>query len=203
MTPVLKTWPSEFGLKANDMAIQVFGGAGYTREYPVEQVWRDNRLNPIHEGTTGVHGLDLLGRKVWMANGKGLQLLAARIMADVQATADERCQPMADALQAMLPLIEQATQAVGKQMASAGPREALSNANAYLQVMGHTVAAWMWLRQANAAVALEKPDDEAFAKGKLQAARYFFRWELPRVEWDAKQLINGDDTFMEMDTRWF
>lgn len=70
LTPVLKSWPSEFGVKANDMAIQVFGGAGYTREYPVEQVWRDNRLNPIHEGTTGVQGMDLLGRKVWMANGR-------------------------------------------------------------------------------------------------------------------------------------
>jgi len=203
LTPVLKTWPSEFGLKANDMAIQVFGGAGYTREYPVEQVWRDNRLNPIHEGTTGVHGLDLLGRKVWMDNGKGMMLLASRIMTDVQATTDERCKPMAEALQAMLPNIEKATQAVGKQMASAGPRAALSNANAYLQLLGHTVAAWMWLRQANAAVALSNPDDAIFAKGKLQAARYFFRWELPRVEWDAQQLINGDDTFMEMDPGWF
>ena len=203
LTPVLKTWPSEFGLKANDMAIQVFGGAGYTREYPVEQVWRDNRLNPIHEGTTGVHGLDLLGRKVWMDNGKGMMLLASRIVADVQATTDERCKPMAEALQAMLPNIEQATQAVGKQMASAGPRAALSNANAYLQLLGHTVAAWMWLRQANAAVALSNPDDAIFAKGKLQAARYFFRWELPRVEWDAQQLINGDDTFIEMDPGWF
>ena len=203
LTPVLKTWPSEFGLKANDMAIQVFGGAGYTREYPVEQVWRDNRLNPIHEGTTGVHGLDLLGRKVWMDNGKGMMLLASRIVADVQATTDERCKPMAEALQAMLPNIEKATQAVGKQMASAGPRAALSNANAYLQLLGHTVAAWMWLRQANAAVALSNPDDAIFAKGKLQAARYFFRWELPRVEWDAQQLINGDDTFMEMDPGWF
>ncbi|MBQ25496.1 acyl-CoA dehydrogenase [Alcanivorax sp.] len=203
LTPVLKTWPSEFGLKANDMAIQVFGGAGYTREYPVEQVWRDNRLNPIHEGTTGVHGLDLLGRKVWMDNGKGMMLLASRIVADVQATTDERCKPMAEALQAMLPNIEKATQAVGKQMASAGPRAALSNANAYLQLLGHTVAAWMWLRQANAAVALSNPDDAIFAKGKLQAARYFFRWELPRVEWDAQQLINGDDTFIEMDPGWF
>ena len=110
---------------------------------------------------------------------------------------------MADALQAMLPLIEKATQAVGKQMASAGPRAALSNANAYLQLLGHTVAAWMWLRQANAAVMLSNPDDAVFAKGKLQAARYFFRWELPRVEWDAQQLINGDDTFMEMDPSWF
>ena len=143
LTPVLKSWPSEFGVKANDMAIQVFGGAGYTREYPVEQVWRDNRLNPIHEGTTGVQGMDLLGRKVWMANGKGLQLLARRILADVERTTDDRCQPFAQALKAMLPRVEAATTAAGKLMAEQGPRMALSNANAYLQLMGHTVAAWM------------------------------------------------------------
>ena len=126
LTPVLKSWPSEFGVKANDMAIQVFGGAGYTREYPVEQVWRDNRLNPIHEGTTGVQGMDLLGRKVWMANGKGLQLLARRILADVERTTDDRCQPFAQALKAMLPRVEAATTAAGKLMAEQGPRMALS-----------------------------------------------------------------------------
>ncbi|MAC14222.1 MAG: acyl-CoA dehydrogenase [Alcanivorax sp.] len=203
LTPVLKSWPSEFGVKANDMAIQVFGGAGYTREYPVEQVWRDNRLNPIHEGTTGVQGMDLLGRKVWMANGKGLQLLAQRILADVDNATDDRCQPFAQALKAMLPRVEAATTAAGKLMAEQGPRMALSNANAYLQLMGHTVAAWMWLRQANAAAALDAPEDKDFAQGKLQAAQYFFHWELPRVELDAQRLIDADDTFITMDNRWF
>ncbi|WP_414430078.1 acyl-CoA dehydrogenase [Alcanivorax sp. IL3] len=203
LTPVLKSWPSEFGVKANDMAIQVFGGAGYTREYPVEQVWRDNRLNPIHEGTTGVQGMDLLGRKVWMANGKGLQLLAQRILADVDNTSDDRCQPFAQALKAMLPSVEAATAAAGKLMAEQGPRIALSNANAYLQLMGHTVAAWMWLRQANAAAALDAPEDKDFAQGKLQAAQYFFHWELPRVELDAQRLIDADDTFITMDNCWF
>lgn len=203
LTPVLKSWPSEFGVKANDMAIQVFGGAGYTREYPVEQVWRDNRLNPIHEGTTGVQGMDLLGRKVWMANGEGLQLLALRILADVEGTTDDRCQPFAQALKAMLPRVEAATAAAGKLMAEQGPRTALSNANAYLQLMGHTVAAWMWLRQANAAAALSAPEDADFAQGKLQAAQYFFHWELPRVELDAQRLIDADNTFITMNSRWF
>lgn len=203
LTPVLKTWPSEFGVKANDMAIQVFGGAGYTREYPVEQVWRDNRLNPIHEGTTGIHGLDLLGRKVWQAESRGLVLLAQRIMADVSATTDSRCQPFACALQDMLPKVQSVTEAVGKQLASEGAAAALSNANAYLQLLGHVVAAWMWLRQANAAVALTSAEDEDFANGKLQAARYFFQWELPRVETDITRLQEGDRSSLDMQNRWF
>ncbi|MED5388171.1 MAG: acyl-CoA dehydrogenase [Pseudomonadota bacterium] len=203
LTPVLKSWPSEFGVKANDMAIQVFGGAGYTREYPVEQVWRDNRLNPIHEGTTGVQGMDLLGRKVWMAKGRGLQLLGERILADVNRTTDASCLPFAEALKAILPRVEAATAAAGKRLAEQGPRQALSNANAYLQLMGHTIAAWMWLRQANAAAELKAPEDADFARGKLQAAQYFFRWELPRVELDAQRLVDADDTFITMDSRWF
>ena len=64
LTPVVKTWPSEWGLAANDLAIQVHGGYGYTRDFDVEQLYRDNRLNAIHEGTTGIQGLDLLGRKI-------------------------------------------------------------------------------------------------------------------------------------------
>ncbi|MZR63994.1 acyl-CoA dehydrogenase [Alcanivorax sp. DP30] len=203
LTPVIKTWPSEFGVKANDMAIQVFGGAGYTREYPVEQVWRDNRLNPIHEGTTGIHGLDLLGRKVWQAKGQGMQLLVERIMADVAATSDARCEPFAEALQTMLPKVEAATRAAGALMAQQGPTAGLSNANAYLQLVGHVVAAWMWLRQANAAAALTSVEDEDFACGKLQAARYFFQWELPRVELEVQRLLEGDRTFLEMEDRWF
>ena len=203
LTPVIKSWPSEFGVKANDMAIQVYGGAGYTREYPVEQVWRDNRLNPIHEGTTGIHGLDLLGRKVWQADGRGMQLLGARIMADVTATRDTRCQPFAEALQAMLPKVEAATKAAGVMMAEQGATAGLSNANAYLQLVGHVVAAWMWLRQANAAVALTAAEDENFASGKLQAARFFFQWELPRVELEVQRLLEGDRTFLDMQNRWF
>ena len=203
LTPVLKTWPSEFGVKANDMAIQVFGGAGYTREYPVEQVWRDNRLNPIHEGTTGIHGLDLLGRKVWQAKGHGMTLLAQRIMADIAAAEDERCKPLASALAAMLPKVKACTEASGALLAEQGATVGLSNANAYLQLVGHVVAAWMWLRQANAAVLLNDAADEDFANGKLQAARFFFQWELPRVEVEVARLMEGDATILEMQDRWF
>ena len=203
LTPVIKTWPSEFGVKANDMAIQIYGGAGYTREYPVEQVWRDNRLNPIHEGTTGIHGLDLLGRKVWQSQGRGMQLLGERIMADVAATVDPRCQPFADALKAMLPKVQSVTEAAGDVLAKQGPTVGLSNANAYLQLVGHVVAAWMWLRQANAAAGLDAPEDADFANGKLQAARYFFQWELPRVDVEVQRLLEADRTFLDMEDRWF
>jgi alkylation response protein AidB-like acyl-CoA dehydrogenase len=82
LTPIAKSWPSEFCLEANKHAIQVLGGYGYTRDYPVERLYRDNRLNPIHEGTHGVQGMDLLGRKVMQNGGRALQLLAAKDQGD-------------------------------------------------------------------------------------------------------------------------
>ncbi len=75
LTPIAKSWPSEYCLEANKLAIQVHGGYGYTRDFPVERLYRDNRLNHIHEGTHGIHGLDLLGRKVAMHGGAALQEL--------------------------------------------------------------------------------------------------------------------------------
>jgi butyryl-CoA dehydrogenase len=92
LTPIAKSWPSEWCLEANSLAIQVHGGYGYTRDFPVEQYWRDNRLNMIHEGTHGIQAMDLLGRKVLMEEGRGLKLLAARMQAtaaDAERLADE------------------------------------------------------------------------------------------------------------------
>ena len=84
LTPVAKSWPSQWCLRANDLAIQVHGGYGYTPEYGVEQLWRDNRLNPIHEGAHGIQALDLLGRKSVQQGGAGLRLLLGRITATAE-----------------------------------------------------------------------------------------------------------------------
>src|SRR5690349_11683940 len=84
LTPIAKSWPSEFCLEGNSLAIQIHGGYGYTRDFPVEQYWRDQRLNMIHEGTHGIQAADLLGRKVTMEGGRGLQLVAQRINATIE-----------------------------------------------------------------------------------------------------------------------
>ena len=80
LTPIAKSWPSQWCLEANNLAIQIHGGYGYTREYGVEQLYRDNRLNPIHEGTHGIQALDLLGRKVVINNGAAVKLLSEKIL---------------------------------------------------------------------------------------------------------------------------
>ncbi|SCC93964.1 Acyl-CoA dehydrogenase domain protein [Thiomonas sp. X19] len=103
LTPIAKSWPSEWCLEANSLAIQVHGGYGYTRDFPVEQYWRDNRLNMIHEGTHGIQALDLLGRKVVMEGGAGPAMLAARMRATAaRAEALRALQAHAAALQQLL-----------------------------------------------------------------------------------------------------
>jgi hypothetical protein len=176
LTPIAKSWPSEWCLEANSLAIQVHGGYGYTRDFAVEQYWRDNRLNMIHEGTHGVQALDLLGRKVPMEGGAALRLLLARIQDTIaRATAHNALRDPATRLAAAVARLEQATQAC---QAGAPPEASLANAVPYLQAFGHVVLAWLWL---DIAVRVEGRSD-ALARGKQFAMRYFFAHELPKVD---------------------
>lgn len=177
LTPVAKSWPSEFCLEANSLAIQVHGGYGYTRDFPVEQYWRDNRLNMIHEGTHGIQAADLLGRKVLMEGGKGLSLLAGRINTTIErALGDPDLAVHANALAGALQHVGAATKAA---WAAGDAGRALANAVPYMQAFGHLVLAWTWLD-----VSLALPGASARTpvhEGKLRAMRYFFHYELPRI----------------------
>ena len=175
LIPIAKSWPSEWCLEANSLAIQVLGGYGYTRDFPVEQYWRDNRLNMIHEGTHGIQGLDLLGRKVVMNGGSALLVLAARINQTIErALQDPTLAEQANQLAAALARLGRATK---NAWASGVPEEALANATPYLQAFGHVVLAWLWL---DLSLCAAGPSD--FAQGKRAAARYFYAYELPKIE---------------------
>ncbi|WP_309572720.1 acyl-CoA dehydrogenase, partial [Deinococcus sp.] len=207
LTPVVKSWPSRYAQDALSDAIQVMGGAGYTRDYPVEMYYRDNRLNPIHEGTEGIQGNDLLGRKLTQAGGRGLTVLLGRMQADLDGAAGL---PEVDTIRAALDLaMGQATGALSTLLGQAetiGPEALLANANAALELMGHTVVGWMWLRQAVAAAhALPgaRGDDPAFYHGKLQAARFYAVHELPKVRAHADLLASADRTTLDMQDAWF
>jgi alkylation response protein AidB-like acyl-CoA dehydrogenase len=177
LTPIAKSWPSEWCLEANSLAIQVHGGYGYTRDFPVEQYWRDNRLNMIHEGTHGIQAMDLLGRKVLMEGGRGLQLLAARINATIEkAIQQPELAVHANALGKALQHVGSATKAA---WATGEPVDALANAVPYMQAFGHTVLAWTWLDVALASLSL--PADAPHA-GRMGAMRYFYHYELPKID---------------------
>ncbi|RCX09829.1 acyl-CoA dehydrogenase [Extensimonas vulgaris] len=179
LTPIAKSWPSENCLEANSLAIQVHGGYGYTRDFPVEQYWRDNRLNMIHEGTHGIQAMDLLGRKVLMEGGRGLTLLAERMRASAaRAQAEPALREPAQALTLALAQIGQATQ---EAWATGQPSEALANAVPYLQAFGHTVLAWVWLDVALATLRADATLSKAQSVGRMGAMQYFYHYELPKI----------------------
>ncbi len=179
LTPVAKSWPSEWCVEANSLAIQVLGGAGYTRDYPVEQFWRDNRLNMIHEGTHGIQGLDLLGRKVLLDNGALVTELGLVIGATVKAavaTGDPLLASLATELRSASARVVDVTQRLWQ---GQDAEAALAHATPYLQAFGHVVLAWIWL---DVGLAVHAHAGSPLAPGKRAALRYFFAYELPKID---------------------
>ena len=207
LIPMIKSWPSEWGLEANRLAIQVHGGAGYTTDFIVEQLYRDARVNSIYEGTTGIQSLDLLGRKVPMAGGAALAALAARVAADAEAAAAHaELRPAAAALGAALETFGKTTEKLVGVAASGDVDTFLANSNEYLTAAGHLVVAWMWLKQgtiASAALEAGAGDDDAFYRGKLHTMSWFFAHELPKVHAASKLLASLDTQNVDMKDEWF
>jgi len=201
LTPIAKSWPSEWCVEANSLAIQVLGGAGYTRDHPAEQLWRDNRLNMIHEGTHGIQALDLLGRKVVIEDGALLAELARTMLVTVDRAT--RCGDPALATQAAeLSAAIERVGAVTRSLWRGGePRAALAHATPYMQAFGHVVLAWTWLELALTAQAcghLEATTRSAV----LNTGRWFFAAELPRVAAWLTPMERGDSTVLETREDW-
>jgi alkylation response protein AidB-like acyl-CoA dehydrogenase len=208
LTPIAKSWPSQWCLEGTSLAIQVHGGYGYTRDYPVERMYRDNRLNPIHEGTHGIQALDLLGRKVTMKGGAALFLLAARMNATIERAlggADEEAD--ADAKRFARELgacVERMGRVTATLWAAGDPEKTLANASTYLEAMGHLVIAWTWLELGLVAKrSLSGGPDDDYYRGKLAACRYFFVYELPKVGPMMDLLEALDTTTLDMQDAWF
>jgi alkylation response protein AidB-like acyl-CoA dehydrogenase len=193
LTPITKAWPSQWCLHANELAIQVLGGYGYTRDYPVEQFYRDNRLNPIHEGTNGIQALDLLGRKVRLHDGAGFALLLQRIRATIgRVEGNPALAGYAAELARCVDRIEATTSRLWE---SGDPTTALANASTYLDVVGHTTVAWLWLDQLGAV----GDRTGAFFDGKRAAARHFYRFLLPSVHPMLDLLDSLDTSLVDLD----
>lgn len=188
LTPVAKSWPAQYCLEANSLAIQVHGGYGYTRDFPVEQMYRDNRLNAIHEGTNGIQALDLVTRKLKRNNARVLASLTTRIAATCLAarSADDELSSYAVALETLFGKIDAVT-------GTAPEPETIANATLVLEVFGHACIAWLWLWQALAA----RQSNHVLAQEKLQACRYFFRWELPQTRWRIDLLLSREKLLLE------
>jgi len=208
LTPVAKTYPSEMGILSISQGLQCFGGSGYCDDYPLEQYYRDARIHPIHEGTTGIHGIDLLGRKVLMKNGKASEFYLVEVRAAVvEAMKFPNLEAHARELSDALDKLTRVTSHLVGISQHKGPEHFLADATLYLELFGIISIAWQWLLQA---IAVQKaferglPSGErSFYEGKFYAFRYFFGYELPKIEGLVKRLMNTDGLTVEMEEDFF
>ncbi len=187
LTPVFKAWVSEECLTANFNSIQVLGGAGYTRDHPVEQHYRDNRLNPIHEGTNGIQAIDLLGRKLAMADGRALRLLSETI-------GKTRGPCGAQAIRGIAAL-EQATARLTLLRAEAGASASLAHAADVMEIAGATAMLWMWAEMDHAATQVSSRDtatDRPFFEGKIATAAAAAAYLAPRIDGALARIVAGE-----------
>jgi butyryl-CoA dehydrogenase len=205
LTPVVKAWTAQWGCVANDLAIQVLGGYGYTREFPVEQLWRDNRLNPIHEGANGIQAIDLVGRKLVQADGAGLRLLLARIAATIaDARVESTLVEHADALAGASARVAATAQVLGEALARGEAGRALADASLFLDLVGHLCLGWTWLRlalHAERALRAGNPD-QALQRGRIAACRHVFAYEMPPVFAHAAYVREMHGDMLAIDPSW-
>lgn len=206
LTPVVKSFPSKYATRANDIAIQVLGGSGYTKDYPLEQLYRDNRLNPIHEGTEGIQALDLLGRKLWIKDGQALKVLFDEIFKSIQQTNQHsRLLPLSQQLQNYLQKLQQCLNKFQKFMQDKSFVITLGNASLFLDAFSIFVVSWQWLQQAESALVVLNRDHEEnhdFLEGKLSCARFYLFWELPKIGPMLEILENNDDCCYSMNSEF-
>lgn len=198
LTPIAKSWPSQWCLEANNLAIQVLGGSGYTRDYMVEQFYRDNRLNMIHEGTHGIQALDLLGRKITQYDGKSMAILDSLIQKTIQKANDSGSSQLnlfaSDLIDAWRLLTAVSSKLTNKEMRTRG----LANATPYMESFGHILIAWISLDIATTAQKLleSATGSSTFFEGKLASCQYFFEWELPLSIKQLQIIERNPDTFL-------
>ena len=208
LTPVAKSYPSEMGLLSISEGLQCLGGSGYCDDYPLEQYYRDARIHPIHEGTTGIHGLDLLGRKVMMRDGKAYKLYLEEVQETIRgAERFKELEPYPQTLKHSLEMLQEVTAHLREVEKKGTPELFLADATLYLEFFGIISVAWQWLVQATTVVKalLNRPSggESNFYHGKFSAFRYFFEYELPKVEGLAKRLMTSDGLTVEIKPDYF
>ncbi|MDY7225765.1 acyl-CoA dehydrogenase [Hyalangium rubrum] len=206
LTPVAKTFPAEKGYEANALALQIHGGYGYSSEYLPEAWLRDQKLNSLHEGTTGIQGLDLLGRKVVAAGGEALRAFSEEVAATVTRARHAGVEAdWCEAMEGAVGAVGELTMALGAMGMAGEVEQMLRHSADYMELFSIVAVAWRWLAQAAAAREGLSRGGEGrdFYEGKLCAAQYWFATEVPRVPHLVELCRSGEDSYTRMRADWF
>lgn len=195
LTPIVKTYPTDKGCLAVSNGVQVLGGYGFCSDYILQQYYRDIRIFPIYEGTTGIQSIDLLGRKITMKGGKALQLLAAEMMETIKAAqTHDDLKPYAKALGEKLQLSKQVLDFLLAFTQKGEFERYLSDATVFMDFFGTIVIGWQWLKLATQAkqalVTGQLAYPASFYESKIHTMQFYFKYEMSRVNGLADTLMD-------------
>jgi butyryl-CoA dehydrogenase len=201
LTPVAKTFPAERGFEANALAIQVHGGYGYTSEYLPEAFMRDQKLNSLHEGTSGIQSIDLLGRKVMSKGGVALRALGEEMGSAIARAREAGCEPaLCSALEDALAAVAAITVELGQRAMSGDADDLLGHSWDYLDMFATMVIGWQWLGMA--AAAKTAPVSQERRCGVEAAAKYWIRTELPRIRILSELCRSNERSYIDAEPEW-
>ncbi len=208
LTPVAKTYPSEMGILSVSQGLQCLGGYGYCDEFLLELFYRDARIHPIHEGTTGIQGVDLLGRKVRMKGGAAFTFFLEEVQKTIQAAAPfQALGPYIQRLEESLEVLKNITSHLLAQYQEGRVEQALADSTLYLELFGIVAVAWQWLLQGlSIQKALSGPLSQMetrFYQGKFYTFCFFFHYELPKIQGLLKRLMECDGMTVSMEGSFF
>jgi hypothetical protein len=203
LIPIAKGYVTERACEVCNLGIQVYGGYGYIREYPMEQLLRDCRITPIYEGTNGIQAMDLLGRKLGLDKGRPIMDLLAEIQATLAAAkAVPRTAPFAATLEALVNRLGEVAMHLGAAALSDKALTAFAFAHPFLEVCGDVVMAWMLLWRARIAAeklaAEAKAKDALFYEGQLRSLEYFASTILPVTEGRMKAILTANSAVVDI-----
>ena len=202
LTPVAKTFPAERGFEANALAIQIHGGYGYTSEYLPEAYLRDQKLNSLHEGTSGIQSMDLLGRKVMAKGGAPLRALADEIHATIGRAREAGCDPeLCTALEQAVATVGAVTMELGQRGMAGDADGMLGHSWDYLDMFSTLVIGWQWLSMA--ASAKTAPLSEKRRRATEIATQYWIRTEVPRIDVLANLCRTNERSYIDAQPEWF
>jgi len=195
MTPVVKALFTDMGSEITSEAMQIFGGYGYTKDQGIEQLYRDNRITPIYEGTNSVQAIDLVFRKLVNKNGDIIDRYINMVKKEMELSNNEKIVPFIAILDAYLEKLSSFTSWV-KDKIQNSKDDANAASNDYLKVLGLVAVGYSWLKVLQ--VSFEDYDNNKnFYEDKIQTANFFFQRVLPRIDTHCSSAMSGSKYIMD------
>ena len=194
MTPVVKSLFSDMGMEITSDAMQIYGGYGYTKDQGIEQLYRDNRITPIYEGTNSIQAIDLVFRKLVNKNGDIIEKYINMMISDLDQS-DKNLKPFVEKFKIYIEKLNIFSKWI-KEKIKSSKDDANAASNDYLKVLGYVAVGYSWLKVLEVSYK-DYSNNKVFYEDKIQTANFYFNRVLPRVESHYLSATTGSKYIMD------